>query len=223
MSPGQVALFADSEGDRWFLRNRDNLRRGEANPRDPALDLVFHKRLRPRRVLEVGAANGWRLARIESRLGARCVAVEPSAKAIAEGRRLFPRIRFFRGLAHKLPGPVRRMRFDLVLVNFVFHWVDRSQLLESAAQIDSVLEDGGHLLIGDFLPPAPEKVPYHHLKRGRAWTYKQDYALLFKASCLYASAGRVLLRHDAAALRGASTRAAVELLRKTQDYRLHGP
>src|SRR6516162_491184 len=61
-------------------------------------DLVFQLMelycLRPARVLEVGAANGRRLAAIIERYGCRAVAVEPSQKAIEAGRAKFPKVQF---------------------------------------------------------------------------------------------------------------------------------
>jgi SAM-dependent methyltransferase len=86
-------------------------------------------------------------------------------------------------------------RFDLVIVNFVFHWVDRSSLLQSIAEVDRVVADGGWLLIGDFLPAIPAKVPYHHLPDEPMYTYKQDYSEIFRASGGYRVVGLVTGNH----------------------------
>lgn len=138
--------------------------------------------LRPRRVLEVGAANGVRLAAIAEACGADVVALEPSKAAIADGRARFPGVEFVRGSAHAIPLDEP---FDLVIVNFVFHWIDRRSLLRSVAEVDRLLAEGGFLILGDFLPSNLVKVPYHHLPGGDVHTYKQSYAATFVGSGLY--------------------------------------
>jgi hypothetical protein len=56
---------------------------------------LYH--LRPSSVLEIGAANGFRLAVISERYGARVVAVEPSVEAIVDGKARFPCVEFVGG------------------------------------------------------------------------------------------------------------------------------
>ena len=130
-------------------------------------------------VLEIGAANGARLAKISERFEARAVAVEPSAEAIQDGRVRFPDVKFVKAKASAIP--LQEM-FDLIIINFVLHWVDRRNLLRSMAEIDRLLKDGGYLIIGDFLPSNLTKVRYHHVKNQEIYTYKQNYAATFLAS-----------------------------------------
>ena len=177
----QDNVFLRSEGDRWFARNRGALERFDADA-DLPLRLMGLYDLRPERALEIGAANGFRLAAIHQRGGARVVAVEPSTQAISEGKAAFPSVRFVRGTAHALP---LRESFDLVIVNFVFHWIDRVNLLRSVAEVDRLVGDGGWLMIGDFYPSNRLSVPYHHLKDEKVFTFKQNYAETFLASGLY--------------------------------------
>lgn len=207
----QDEIFAAGEGDRWFLRNRAALRAPAQG--DPALQLLELYGLSPRRVLEIGAANGVRLAAIRERWGASCAALDVSAAALAEGRLRFPSLGFVRGEAAALPlaGP-----FDLVIVNFVFHWIDRRNLLRAAAEIDRVLGDGGFLFIGDFFPASPVRVRYHHLSEREIFTFKQDYAALFVASGLYRLVAMLTGEHGGkrAAGAGEESRTAAWLLRK---------
>jgi SAM-dependent methyltransferase len=177
----QDEIFAAFEGNSWFARNKTALQH-YAREADIPLRLLALYDIQPKQVLEVGAANGFRLATLATRYGARTVAVEPSTDAIANGQRLFPAVEFVRGEAHDLP---LQERFDLVIINFVLHWVDRCHLLPAIAEIDRVLADKGHLLIGDFCPSHPTKVPYHHLPEAAVYTYKQNYAAPFLASGLY--------------------------------------
>src|SRR4051812_29399517 len=92
----QDNLFMESEGDRWFERNRAALHGFDAAS-DWPLKLIDLYGLQPESVLEIGAASGFRLAALHSRSGARVVAVEPSAQAILEGKASFPMVTFVRG------------------------------------------------------------------------------------------------------------------------------
>lgn len=94
----------------------------------------------------------------------------------------YPFIEFIQGLASAIP---LKEAFDLIIVNFVFHWMDRSSLLRSVAEIDRLLEDKGFLIIGDFFPSGQLRVPYHHLPNQQVYTYKQNYAAPFLTSGLY--------------------------------------
>ncbi len=181
MPSSQDKIFADSEGDRWFDRN--NPRSKKFDPQaDPVCRLIDLYSLKPRKVIEVGAANGVRLEAIRERYQSKVFAVDVSSKALADGKNKFPYIKFIRGVAHAIPT---KEFFDLVIINFVFHWIDRSNLLRSVGEIDRVVMDGGFLVIGDFYPSNFTKVRYHHLPDGEVYTYKQNYAAIFVASGLY--------------------------------------
>jgi len=181
MAAVQDELFSTSEGDRWFKRNQQALDRFSAQD-DIPLRLLDLYELRPKTVLEIGASNGFRLAAIAHRTGAHCVGVEPSSAAIADGSARYPAISFVQAPASSIPldGP-----FELVIVNFVLHWIDRSTLLRSFAELDRMVGDGGYLLLGDFLPAVLTRVPYHHLPEQKVFTYKQNYASAFIETGLY--------------------------------------
>jgi SAM-dependent methyltransferase len=177
----QDNVFTRSEGDRWFERNRKALD-SFVTAADLPLKILEMYDLRLGRVLEIGAANGFRLASIRERTGAAVVAVEPSAEAILDGKSSFPCVNFVRGTASAVP---LKETFDLVIVNFVFHWIDRANLLRAVAEVDRLVQDNGYLLIGDFHPSNRLQVRYHHLIDERLFTYKQNYAATFLASGLY--------------------------------------
>jgi SAM-dependent methyltransferase len=214
----QDQTFIAGEADRWYERNRHVLER--LDDRDVPLRLVELYGLKPKSVLEIGAANGYRVAEISRRTGARAVAIEPSAKAVADGRARFQHVEFHQGEARRVPVDGQ---FDLVIVNFVLHWIDRRNLLACVAEIDRLTADGGHLLVGDFHPWQSAKVQYHHLADAEMYTFKQDYSRIFVASELYQPVG--LLTSDARALESAvpdDRRDGTWLLRKRLEGR-HTP
>lgn len=212
----QLRAFLAGESDRWFERNRDAL--ADLDPTDDSpLRIVESYGLRPHNVLEVGAANGYRLAALAELYGCRVNGIEPSAAAVADGLSRFPSVRLQTGVGHSIPFDES---FDLVIVNFVFHWVDRSLLLKTMAEIDRVVGDGGFLIIGDFLPSHPTRRPYHHLPGRGVFTYKQDYAAVFIASGSYQTIAMLCGDHSSKVptpVVDDDDRVATWLLRKTVD------
>ena len=212
----QDEVFLQGEGDRWLNRNKAAITDPEYLIKDHVIGLMMTMNLAPKNVVEIGASNGWRLHEIARRFGSRVTAVEPSIQAIEDGQTRFPSVQFLRGTASELPLD-SQARFDLAIVNFVLHWVDRSTLLRSVAEIDRVLADGGLLLIGDFYPSMPERVRYHHLPDQEVWTYKQNYGDIFLASNLYEMIAFHSFDHATHALQSdvePKDRAQVTLLRK---------
>jgi SAM-dependent methyltransferase len=180
----QDTIFQQGEADCYFERNQKALAVDGLAERDPILHMLADAGLRPTGALEVGAANGYRLEALRRQTGCRAVAVEPSGAAVANGKRQFPEVRFIQALGHELEG-FATGEFDLVIASFVLHWVDRARLFATAAALDRVLADGGRLVISDFLPDRPQRVPYHHRPDAEVWTYKQDYAAFWAASAVY--------------------------------------
>jgi len=194
----QDQVFSESEADQWFLRNREALK--AEWDKDLVLRLLSLYGLQPRSAVEVGAANGYRVASIQERLGVEvAVAVEPSVAAVEDGRSRFPQVRFVTGTAASIDLDEQ---FDLVIVNGVLTWIDRATLFRSLAEVDRLVRDGGFLILGDFFPSNPTKVRYHHRPEDELFTYKQSYAGAFIASGLYQLEAMVASDYSRAALTG---------------------
>jgi SAM-dependent methyltransferase len=210
----QAAAFATGEGDRYFERNR--AWPGAYNiDTDPLVRLLTIADIAPESVIEIGAASGHRVAALAQRWGCRAVAVEPSRVAVAEGRQQYPLVEFAVGTMDHVPTAAV---FDLVLANFVFHWVGRSLLLRSVAEVDRLVADGGYLAIGDFLPAGFAKTSYKH--QPGLWTYKQDYADVFCSSGLYSRVSALIGEYGGEIPSGGadpSHRAGYTLLHKSLD------
>lgn len=208
----QGQIFYRSEGDRWFTRNKEAIQ--SKTEADMHISMMSSYGISPRRVMEIGAANGYRLDAIHRKFGSDVWAVEPSRKAIADGRRRFPRISFVRALSHEVP---LRMTFDCIIIHFVFHWVDRSNLLRSVSEIDRLLGDKGFLFVGDFYPSNFLRVRYHHLPEKDVYTYKQNYSSIFLASGIYRCVAGLTMDHSSHLMRPIThenERAAIWLLQK---------
>jgi len=177
----QDEIFSAGEGDHWFSRNRSSL-----NPSadDRIVSSCKQYKITPSSILEVGAANGYRLEEFRRLGAARCVGLDPSQQALADGKARFPKLELHEGQASDL-GLFEDQAFDLVICSFVFHWIDRRLLLSAVAEIDRVLRPGGFLVIADFDPDGFQKTRYHHRADVELYTYKQSYREIFAASGIY--------------------------------------
>jgi len=167
------------EGDRWFERNIDHLKKCD----DIIIYLMDLYNLSPYKVFELGSSNGYRLAKIKEKFGSYIVGLEPSYKACLDGKKRFS-LDIIRGVGAEIP--IKDEVFDLIIINSVFHWIDRKNLLKVVSELDRILKNNGFLIIGDFYPDSLFlKVKYHHLPGRELFTYKQDYSKIFVSSGVY--------------------------------------
>lgn len=174
--------FDHADADAWFHRNAAALTPEHPDYIAPVLERLGLLQDHGLHVMEVGAANGWRLAALAARYPTnRYTAVELSAEAAAAGAAQFGAVSFLTGAAHQVPaGPAS---VDVLILSFVLHWVARAELLAVAAETDRLLKPGGHLVIADFWPERPTKTPYHH--HPGLWTYKLDHRQVWLAGAGY--------------------------------------
>ena len=177
MKDKQNKIFFNSEGDEYFKRNI----RSESNHKidsDIPIKILELYNISPKKVLEIGCFNGFRLNWIKEKFRCECYGIEPSKLAVEEGLKKFNGIKITRGVFSEVPF---EDKFDLIIINFVFHWIDRDLLAKCISEVERLLLPGGFLLIGDFFPDYPQKNRYTHIEEKEVWTYKQDYSKLFLA------------------------------------------
>ena len=216
----QDEVFRGGEGDKWFERNRAALGKGAAHDWIAHLLDQIAIESEVKTVLELGCSNGWRLHTLAGRFpGAALSGVDVSGEAIRDGQRAFPELHLLQGSIADVPleGP-----FDLVVVHFVLHWVDRRLLARAVSEIDRLTRDGGVLILGDFLPDFQQRRAYHHTPGQGVFTYKQDYAAIFAALGTYREILRMNHSHDdpaspRVALGDSDARGTLAALRKSLD------
>ena len=182
----QKYAFIEGEGDAWFDRNHQSL--GLYDPVTPVLDEMM---LHPARVLEVGCANGWRLAKLRDKFRCEVTGVEPSMKAGMAGAGL--RVPIYQMTASTLP--VDPDSFDLIIYGFCLYLTDPDDWLTIAAEADRVLKVSGHIVIHDFndwIGGAPISKHYEHKPGLRSYHY--DFAKLWMGHPRY----QVVLHRDGA-------------------------
>jgi SAM-dependent methyltransferase len=184
MVRSQADIFFESEGDAWFERNREHL--GE---HDPVCDLIGEIGLIPTNVLEVGCADGRRLATLRERYGCRILGIEPSWKAVVEA--IDRKVPMLRATADTLPAPADNA-FDMVIYGFCLYVTDPEDWFRIAFEGDRVLKEDGHLIIHDFLGRGFFARHYKH--RPGIMAYHYDFSQLWLAHPHYHVVRRTVLR-----------------------------
>lgn len=186
----QSTAFYGGEGDKWYERNRNKVQYPLGD--DPVMNAIINLAIKPKKVLEIGCSNGWRLEKIRNLYSGlkpevTCYGIDPSLAAITEGQKAFPKLILLRrdatNLPHRLWGG-----FDIIIYGFCLYLCDREDLFKIAYESDHFLKNGGYLLIHDFFPLTPCSVVYHHKPSLRS--FKMDHSQLFLANPVYKEISR---------------------------------
>jgi ubiquinone/menaquinone biosynthesis C-methylase UbiE len=214
----QKEIFLNEEGDKWFERNLENTEAGlkERILHDEVISSFNRLNIIPRNVLEVGCCDGWRLEALRKKYECKCSGVDPSSKAINNGKSAYPNIELNISTADALP--YQDNLFDSVIIGFCLYLCDRDKLFKIAYEVDRVLRNNGNLFILDFDPNFAYKNEYCH--REGIFSYKMKYVNMFRWNPAYtqiyhesfSSGGRGILDNDP------DERISVDVLRKNIDY-----
>lgn len=188
----QKDIFLSSEGDAWYERNKEIINHKET---DQIINCINELGLKPKKILEIGCSNGYRLDKLEKQYGAACFGIDPSLEAIKEGQAAFKKIKLSQGTADALDFPASE--FDLVIIGFCLYLCDRNDLFKIAYEVDRVLADEGQIVILDFGPPFPYKNNYKYVEG--VFSFKMNYASLFNWNPNYFTVYSRVLAHEASA------------------------
>jgi hypothetical protein len=128
-------------------------------------------------VFEFGCANGWRLERLMKYAGIDAWGSELSPAACRDADRRI-----------KLNLEPAIASCDLVIMGFLLYLVQPGSLLYWAHYADSILKEGGHLVVWDFLPDHPYSRIFEHNKA--LLSRKMDHANLWLSHPGYAMVNR---------------------------------
>ncbi|ELM3615280.1 class I SAM-dependent methyltransferase [Aeromonas sobria] len=209
----QKNIFMKEEADAWYERNKFyiNEKSVENDPIFMALQSIDCK---PRRILEIGCANGWRLAQLAKCYGADCYGIDPSTMAIQDGCQRYPELKLSVGTADCLPDiePV-----DLIIFGFCLYLCDPQDLFKIAANSDELLSDKGNMAIFDFCPPTGNyRNEYQHHEN--VFSYKMNYGNMFCWNPSYYRLFEHTQHHDGTHDMDPDSLTSIQILRK--DVRL---
>lgn len=184
----KTVFLEQGEADAWFTRNL-----GSLGKYDPVTPLIEELQIKPKCVLEVGCANGWRLDRLRSKYDCIVVGIEPSMKAGVDGARL--RVPIHQMTASTLP--VTPGGYDMIIYGFCLYLTDPEDWFAIAAEADRALAPNGHIIIHDFAVETPAAIrakPYEH--RQGLMSYHYDFPRLWRNHPLYRQVRCITGQHD---------------------------
>lgn len=179
----QAEEFLNGEGDNWYERNK------HAELNYTVINSILDLGAKPDRILEVGCGNARYLGELHRYYGCEALGFDASEKAISEGRKNYPKLILEEDTA---VGALEELvlykdqlgcKYDIVIFGFCLYIMDREDIFSIVYLTDQILMDGGYIVIHDFDPVTPTKVPYKH-KEG-LFTYKMNYAGLWLANPEY--------------------------------------
>jgi ubiquinone/menaquinone biosynthesis C-methylase UbiE len=206
----QKAKFLESEGNAWFTRNTKR----RADAKSTLFTSLDSLQLKPKRVLEIGCANGLNLEEIRTRFDAECYGIEPSCDAVGNGRRTFPDIDLRVGTAEQLPFD--EGFFDTVMFGFCLYLCDPEDHFTIAREANRVLGDPGFLVVYDFLSSVPYRRPYAH-KEG-IFSHKMEFSRMFLWHPSYRLLHRTYLEHQAVPSFEPDEAVTIDILRKDSSH-----
>jgi ubiquinone/menaquinone biosynthesis C-methylase UbiE len=175
----QKKIFSTVEGDKYYERNKTKLK-GSCD--EPIVQAIAQLELHPKKILEIGCSNAWRLNLLNKIYNSECWGIDPSAEAIQQGKKEFKGVTLEKGTADALPYEDRM--FDMIIFGFCLYLCDRNDLFKVAYEADRVLIDLGNIIIFDFHPSFPYKNPYAYHQG--LYSYKMNYSNLFLWNPAYA-------------------------------------
>ena len=192
----QKEIFKSSEGDAWFLRNKEALKKIDFE-RDPLIETVKsllssrlsadHDELN---ILEVGCGDGSRSGYILETFDCNIYGIDPSPKAIESARS--KGLNASVGTAENLPYPDKK--FDVLIFGFCLYLCDRKDLETIANEASRVLKDDSWLLIMDFFSDKKVENKYSHHQNIKS--YKMDYRKLFEIDHSYFCYSHKIIDHE---------------------------
>ena len=190
----QEQIFAQSEADQWFLRNRDYMLNKSAQQDVIYRYLAEHAdALNLQQVLEVGCANGYRLNWLQQ-LGINVCGFDASKQAIVDGQQRYqlssqlfvPNNLSSVWSSGELVERYQPASMDCIIFGHCLYLFSPQVLPDVVAASMRLLKPGGIIVIFDF-DSKPQRQPYHHA--ANVYSYKMDFALLFTAfplmKCIY--------------------------------------
>ena len=141
----------------------------------PVIKLLKIKKIRTKKLLEIGCSTGFVLKRIKEITNADCYGIDASQNAISEGKKIFNGIKLYSGTLEK--SNLKKKKFDLIIFGFFLFLLPPEKILNLFSIVDNMLNNGGKIIIYDFYAKNFNKIKYKH-KKG-LFSYKWNFKNVF--------------------------------------------
>jgi SAM-dependent methyltransferase len=190
----QDEYYLSTESDNFFdrmIKNKNDNATLRAH-KVSIFEAIKESKVNTDNVLEFGCNYGDMLYRLVNEgHSKKCFGIEPSEKAVKFGTKKYGKsISLNRGTIadNKInESGEYNNSFDLIIIDDVFGWVSRETILQSIANIDSLVKDGGSIFIRDFYPDKRVKNLNHHISEESIFNYKIPFshASIFEATGMF--------------------------------------
>lgn len=187
----QDDYFLKGEADAYFNRNSRKLSNVKKDE-DFIFSSIVRMNIKPKTVLEVGCANGFRLNWLNQDYNCRVVGIEPSKQAVEDGNKKFPNIELKIGTSDMLEKI--ESFFNIIILGFFVYLLPREKLFKLAYEVDRHLEEGVYVVGLDFNTKFPIMNRYAHLKD--IYSFKFDLAKMFTWNPQYMEVFKQIINHD---------------------------
>lgn len=172
------------EANNYFKRNIKKLS-SQNFDNNFTLESLKICKIRPKKILEIGCFNGYRLEQlrkyyVNEKKQVDCFGIDLSKLAINDGNKKFPKIRLYERSSLNLIN--MKHKFDLIICDFLY-LLDRELIFEQFDQIYKSLNKDGYLLISDFEP----LFPHFNInnKKKNFFSFKVNYSNFLLSSNLF--------------------------------------
>ncbi len=195
MNSKQDDYYLNTEGNNFFKRNFEDTQAQELRPSKRLIaNHIANSHIEFERVLEFGCNYGDLLHHYREQ-GKYCYGIEASSNAAKHGMSLYENsfeIEHGTICENALNTAAQQSSddtegFDLIVIDDVFGWVSRETILQSIANIDALVNDGGYVFIRDFYPDKRVKNRNHHVTDADIYNFKVpgSHASIFLSTGTY--------------------------------------
>ena len=176
----QDKFYKNKEANAFFKRHELKLNNNVLrNNKHEILKILKSKiNLDNKKVLEVGCFVGDLLYYIKKNHKCNVFGIEPSSLACKYAKKKFAlslENNTFDQSTISLLTKKNSEKFDLIIVEDVLSWIDRSLIFKTLASLDWLLKPNGHIFLRDFAPNKSFAVKNHHCKTKKIYNFKQSF------------------------------------------------
>jgi predicted O-methyltransferase YrrM len=201
----QEDIFSTTEANSWFLRNKDVIK-NKSREKDITYQYINQiiPELQPKKILEIGCCNGYRLNWLTEDFSIECIGIEPSSLAIKYGTKQFKDNDLLTLINTKVDDSFWRNDFnhlfeddslDMIIFGHCFYLISPEMYFLITYQIDRAIREHGVIVIFDF-DTTPQRTEYEHYKTEKLWSYKMDFSQLFSRHPMYKLISKNYINYD---------------------------